>query len=83
MFPSHDNPRDYVVVNGVRCKPPAYYDTLFEKENPGVFSELVARRELDTELLKRYDPAEFWPSRMAAKEGVQLARANQLKRSSV
>jgi hypothetical protein len=73
-------PRDYVVVNGVRTRPPAYYDTLFSKVNPGVFSELVAQRELDMANLRLYDSDEFRPPRMAVKEVVQLARSSMLKR---
>lgn len=73
-------PRDYVVVNGVKVKPPKYYDVLFEKENPGVFSDLVAQRELDMANLKKIDHLEFWPERMAVKEQVQLAQSSQLKR---
>lgn len=80
-FRSDVYPRDYVVVNGVKTKPPKYYDTLFEKENPGVFSELVAQREFDMANLRLYDPAEFGVDRMAVKETVQLARSNMLKRS--
>lgn len=79
-FESDVYPRDYVVVNGAKVKPPKYYDTLFEKENPGVFSDLVAQRELDMENLRHYDHLEFWPDRMSAKEGVQIARSNLLKR---
>ena len=74
-------PRDYVVINGVKVKPPKYYDTLFERENPGVFSDLVAQRELDIDVLKKRDFKEFWPLRMAAKEQVQLAQVSQLKRN--
>ena len=74
-------PRDYVVVNGVKTKPPKYYDVLFEKENPGVFSELVACRELDMTNLRNRDHLEFFPERMAVKEIVQLARSNMLKRT--
>lgn len=73
-------PRDYVVVNGVKVKPPKYYDVLFEKENPGVFSDLVAQRELDMANLKKVDHLEYWPERMAVKEQVQLAQFSQLKR---
>lgn len=80
-FESDVYPRDYVVVNGVRTKPPKYYDVLFEKENPGVFSELVAVRELDMNNLRLDNPLEFFPDRMAAKHGVQLARSSMLKRS--
>jgi hypothetical protein len=73
-------PRDYVVIRGVKVKPPKYYDTLFEREDPGEFSEIVARRELDMDHLRKYDHLEFWPERMAAKEAVTLARSSQLKR---
>lgn len=74
-------PRDYVVVNGVRTKPPKYYDVLFEKENPGVFSDLVAMREFDMEQAKLEDRFEFFPERMAVKETVQKARSDMLKRN--
>lgn len=74
-------PRDYVVVNGVKVKPPKYYDVLFERENPGTFSEIVAQRELDMNTLIKRDHLEFWPDRMFVKEQVHLARSNQLLRS--
>jgi len=72
-------PRDYVVVNGVKTKPPKYYDRLFEKEDPGTFSEIVAQRELDgygQRLL-----GEQTDARLAVKEQVTLARNSMLKRS--
>lgn len=72
-------PRDYVVVNGVKTKPPKYYDRLFEKEDPGLFSEIVAQRELDgygQRLLGEQSDA-----RLAVKEQVTLARNSMLKRS--
>ena len=74
-------PRDYVVINGVKTKPPKYYDVLFEREFPGDFSQIVASRELDFVNLKHVDPAEFWDDRMSVKEQVQLARSSMLKRS--
>lgn len=74
-------PRDYVVVNGVKTKAPKYYDILFEKENPGVFADLVAQRELDMANLRLYDSDEFRDGRLLVKEQVQLARSNMLKRS--
>ena len=73
-------PRDYVVVRGVKVKPPKYYDTLFEREDPGEFSEIVARREFDMDQLCKHDHLEFWPDRMFVKEQVTLARSSQLKR---
>jgi len=71
-------PRDYVVINGVKTKPPKYYDVLFERENPGVFSDLVAQRELDgyVERLK----GEHSSARLLVKEQVQSARLSMLKR---
>ena len=74
-------PRDYVVVNGVKVKPPKYYDVLFEREDPGTFSEIVANRELQMDTLIKRDHLEYWPDRMNVKEQVHLARSNQLLRS--
>ena len=74
-------PRDYVVINGVKTKPPKYYDVLFEREYPGVFSDLVARRELDMAQLRLRDPDEFRDARLGVKEQVTLARSSMLKRS--
>ena len=74
-------PRDYVVINGVKTKPPKYYDELFERENPGIFSDIVAQRELDMANLVKYDHLEFWPDRLRQKEIVTLARSSQLKRN--
>ena len=71
-------PRDYVVVNGVKTKPPKYYDVLFERENPGVFSELVAQRELDGYVQQL--AGEHSNARLAVKEQIQVARVSMLKR---
>jgi hypothetical protein len=76
-FESDVYPRDYVIVNGVKTKPPSYYDDLFSKENPGIFSDLVAQRELDAD--RNLVDNSF--ARLAVKETVQLARSNMLKRS--
>lgn len=72
-------PRDYVVVNGVKTKPPKYYDVLFEREDPGTFSDLVAQRELDgyMQTLK----GENSTSRLHVREQVQAARLSMLKRT--
>jgi len=72
-------PRDYVIVNGVKVKPPKYYDTLFERDNTLEFSEIVARRELDgySDFLR----GEHSVARLSVKEQVHLARSSQLKRS--
>lgn len=72
-------PRDYVVINGVKTKPPKYYDLLFEREDVGTFSDLVAQRELDGYLqtLK----GENSTSRLSVREQVQSARLSMLKRT--
>jgi len=72
-------PRDYVVVNGVKTKPPKYYDVLFEREDSGTFSELIAQRELDGYLqtLK----GENSTNRLRVREQVQAARLSMLKRT--
>ena len=72
-------PRDYVIVNGVKTKPPKYYDRLFEKENPGEFSEMLARRELDAYLLR----SDNTPERLTVKETVKKAQLSFLKRSDI
>ena len=73
-------PRDYVVIRGVKTKPPKYYDKLFEKHDPGEFSEIVASRELDMHTLRLADPKEFWDERLSVKEQVHKARSAMLKR---
>lgn len=72
-------PRDYVVVNGVKTKPPKYYDVLFERENPGVFSDLVAQRELDA--YSGFLSGEQSVARLSVKEQVNSAQLSQLKRA--
>jgi len=71
-------PRDYVVINGVKTRPPKYYDTLFERENPEVFSDIVAQRELDG--YSSFLSGEQSLSRLSVKEQVHSAQLSQLKR---
>lgn len=73
-------PRDFVVVNGVKVKPPKYYDTIFSKEDPGTFSDIVAQREMDMSNLRISNPAEFFDDRMSVKERVHIAQSDFLKR---
>ena len=37
-------PRDEVIVNGVKCKPPRYYDSVEEAAAPSVLKRVKARR---------------------------------------
>lgn len=43
-FTSDVYPRDHVVVNGVKCKPPRYYDGVFEIMDPKVFNRIRGSR---------------------------------------
>jgi len=70
-------PRDYVVINGVKTKPPKYYDRLFSKDNELSFQEIVAQREYDAEL----NLADNSYERLFVKETVVKARVGLLKRS--
>jgi hypothetical protein len=71
-------PRDYVVVNGIKTKPPKYYDVLFEREYPEVFSDLVAQRELDA--YSGFLAGEQSVARLDVKRQVKAAQLSQLKR---
>ena len=69
-------PRDYVVVNGVQCRVPDYYDKLFERAFPAQFDDIKAARVMDA-LSRAEDNTD---DRLAVKEIVQRARVVSLKR---
>lgn len=70
-------PDGMVVVNGVRCQAPKFYDRKFKKEDPEGFEEL----ELQRELYRQTHIQEYKPERLLAKERVLKARTKSLKRS--
>lgn len=37
-------PSDYLIVNGVKCKPPRYYDRCLEREDPDLYARIKQRR---------------------------------------
>jgi len=78
-FHSDVYPRDFVVVNGARSKPPKYYDRLIESLRPDMFSDIVAQREMDAEALMASGDGSW--SRLAVREEVHQARGSFLKRS--
>ena len=63
-------PRDYVVIKGVKTKPPKYYDRQFELCDP-VGARGVAVRRARFALEHRSDGA---PSRLIAREKVAMAK---------
>lgn len=69
--------RDYVIVRGVKCKPPRYYDRLLEKDDAALREEVAYRRGL------RADGAfeDNSPSRLLVREAVTKARLSFKLRS--
>ena len=68
-------PNDYVVINGKRCKPPAYYDKLLPEE------EQIQIKAHRMRKAKKLDPHEQSKERLAVKEEIQQRRVNDfLKR---
>ena len=71
-------PSDYVVIrNGIKCRPPRYYDSIYDLQNPEDFDMVKERRksQLDQRLV------DLTPERLAVREKVQLARFSKLQRS--
>lgn len=69
-------PHDNVVVNGVLCKPPRYYDGLLESDRPYEFDDIKFNRLTNAE--KHED--NNTPERLIVREEVQEARLKQLPR---
>lgn len=72
-------PHDYVVVNGMKVKPPKYYDKLYEGKDVDSLEWIKFERALDAE--KNLDDNTF--ERLAVKETVAKARLNQFPRSKL
>lgn len=70
-------PHDYVVINGIKMKPPKYYDRILELERPYEFEEIKENRELNAE--KHVD--NNTPERLNVREQVQLAKLQLLPRN--
>lgn len=70
-------PSDFAVVSGKKKTVPRYYDRLLEKENSGLHEDIKSGRSANAKKRKH----ENTPERRAARETVQKARLNQLKRT--
>lgn len=70
-------PRDYVVVDGVKCKPPRYYDRIMERDNPALFEALQPDRVKSADIRAPDNTVE----RLKVRETVTLASINKLKRN--
>lgn len=69
--------RDSVIVNGVRCKPPRYYDEFLK----GAMPEVAEWLEYDRYLRASKSVEDSTPERLAVREQVTKARLSQLKRN--
>lgn len=69
-------PSDYLVVNGVKCKPPRYYDKRLEKEDPILFEKIKQSR-----LEGAVEDDENSHRRLLIREKCQQARFKKLIRT--
>lgn len=72
-------PHDFVVINGMKMKPPKYYDSLLQTDRPFEFDEIKELREKDGE--KHLD--NNTPERLKVREVVKNAQISQLPRNAV
>lgn len=70
-------PHDYVVLrDGIKCRPPKYYDRIFESTNPDMLKDIKERRKLYAEE-HRFDSE---PERLSVREKVQQLKLEKLIR---
>lgn len=78
-FKSDVFPSDYMIVNGVKCKPPKFFDYLLDKENSKMFDAIKYERR------RRFDDVNIAMDndsfRLPVKEEVKLAEMKKLKRN--
>lgn len=69
-------PHDYVVIRkGIKCRPPAYYDKIYDLTDPESFSIIKARR-----VYKARNNKDNTPQRLKVKELVRLSKVARLIR---
>ena len=78
QFKGDAYPSDFVIVNGVRVKPPKFYDAKFEVEDPNTLKRLKGARKRGA----NEHPEDRTERRLRDLEKVQLARL-QLKRKEL
>lgn len=64
-------PRDELIMDGRKIRPPEYFDVLYEREFPDEFAEIQTRRRLSAELHYAGDNAQ------RRQAGEQIAKAQQ------
>lgn len=70
-------PRDYVIVNGTKVRPPKFYDRWFEAKDEKEFLFIKSDREQLTYSLR----SDNTPDRLLVKETIAHARLSMLKRN--
>lgn len=70
---------DYVIINGVKTKPPKYYDTILKSENPQKLTEIKEQREMDAN--ERSQDNTY--TRLKVKEQVAKAKISKLIRKEI
>lgn len=75
-FTSDVYPKDYTTINGVRVKPPRYYDNYLENFDLDMFDEIKNGR-----LLAGFESEDETESRLRQREKVKMAQNSQLHRS--
>lgn len=71
-------PSDFVVIrNGIKCRPPRYYDSIYDLQDPDSFATIKSQRV--SRLNNHKD--DLTPERLLVREEVQLSRFSRLKRS--
>lgn len=76
-FKSDVFPHDHVIVNGVPCKPPRYYETLYDLLPDGNMVPIKAARTLNS----KKHACDNTLRRLKDRAEVQSSRINQLKRT--
>ena len=68
-------PHDFVVVGGRKMRPPRYYDTRYEIDNPDEFEQIkLARTERALEKASRIQPSLESQEKVAATSAALLVR---------
>lgn len=71
-------PKDYAIMRGVKVRPPKYYDGLYELTDPDDFRRLKNSRLKN---VRKIDPNEGSPRRLAVKEECKMAQMRHLSRN--
>lgn len=70
-------PADYVIINGKKCRPPRYYDTILEIDDPETHARIKRLRVHAASAHKSNNT----PERLAVREIVTEAKIKQLPRN--